>query len=339
MNSIPGALRRRGPVAMIIALVLIASEAAAQAQPAPASVAPSSEARAHFERAVTFYDETDYSAALVEFQRAYALAPAWQVLFNIGQSYFQVRNYAAALVTLKRFIDEGQERIPPERRALVDGECADLANRVGHARITSNEAGATISIDDVEVGATPLGEDPLVSVGVRKVKAVRPGSAPVEKEVSVPAGETVEVRLDFAESPAPPPPPSVAIPPPNVRATSPAPSPSVNRTPAFVAFGVAIAGAAVGAVFGELTLRDKSRLEGECTGKACGPGSQPDVDAVSRDGTVSTVAFGVAAASAVAGVVLWITEGGATSRARDSVASAPEVTPLRFGPGFVAGSF
>ena len=65
---------------------------------------------------MTFYNEADFPAALVEFKRAYALAPAWQVLFNIGQSYFQLRNYADALVTLTRFVDEGRDRVPEARR-------------------------------------------------------------------------------------------------------------------------------------------------------------------------------------------------------------------------------
>ena len=95
----------------------------------------------------------------------------------------------------------------------MDAERADLANRVGHAHIASNRAGAAITIDDVEVGVTPLREPPLVSVGVRKVKAALPGSAPLEQEVSVPAGETVEVHFDFPESPAaaPVPPPADAV--------------------------------------------------------------------------------------------------------------------------------
>ncbi len=94
-------------------------------------------------------------AALVEFKRAYSLAPTWQVLFNIGQSYFQSHDYAGALVTLQRFVDEGKERIPDDRRALVDAEIADLANRVGHVSISSNLAGATVTIDDGRGGRDP----------------------------------------------------------------------------------------------------------------------------------------------------------------------------------------
>jgi hypothetical protein len=337
MTSIFGWSRVRRAGGIAIAVVLTAARAGAQAAPPSSSAA--TEARAHFERGVTFYNEADFPAALVEFKRAYELAPAWQVLFNIGQSYFQLRDYADALVTMTRFLDEGRDRVPESRRAVVDAERADLANRVGHAHIESNRAGATITIDGVEVGVTPLREPPLVSVGVRKVKAALPGSAPLEQEVSVPAGETVEVHFDFPESPAPAPapPPADAVVVPGLamrRAPAPAAS-STNHAAAITAFGVAIAGAAAGTFFGVLTLHDKSRLEGECAGKACRPGSQSDIDAVGRDGTFSTVAFGVTAVAAVVGTVLWVTSGGGT-RPRETGASAPHV---RLGPGYVGGSF
>lgn len=330
---------RAGATALAIALT--ATHAGAQTPSAPAAAtqgSAASEARSHFERGVTFYDEADYAAALVEFKRAYSLAPAWQVLFNIGQSYFQIHDYARALVTMQQFVDQGQDRIPDERRQLVDAERADLANRVGHASVTASAAGTTISIDDVVVGVTPLTAPILVSVGLRKVVALHAGDQPVEQEISVPAGETVDVRFDFPERRAPlaaaTPAPSAAV-----RPVPPAAASSRNVGPAVAAFGVGIAGAAVGAVFGELALHDKSRLGTECVGKACVAGSQSDIDAVSRDATISSVAFGVAAVGAVMGVVLWITAG---TSARSQDGKAPPSSPVagvRFGLGSVAGSF
>jgi PEGA domain len=339
MNSISALRRLRGPIAIAMVVVFTASTAAAQG-PAPA-LAPAeatSEARTHFDRGVAFYDESDYAAALVEFKRAYALAPTWQVLFNIGQAYFQIRNYSLALVTLTRFLEEGHDRIPEARRATVESERADLANRVGHANIESNRPGATVTIDDEEVGVTPLAGPALVSVGLRKVKAVAPGNQPVEEEVSVSAGDTVDVRLDFPEdSPPPAPPPAAAFTPRPAEPGAPARSPSTSRAPAIAVFGVALAGAAVGAVFGVMALRDKSRLEGECTGKACNPGSQPDINAVARDGSISTIAFGATAVAVVVSVVLWATSSGRGRSA--SAAWTPAVGPVRLGPGLVGGSF
>ncbi|HEX7603304.1 MAG TPA: hypothetical protein VF316_16915, partial [Polyangiaceae bacterium] len=54
------------------------------------------EAGQHFQRAVSLYNETDYNGALVEFKRAYATAPNVNVLYNIGQSQFQLQRYAQA---------------------------------------------------------------------------------------------------------------------------------------------------------------------------------------------------------------------------------------------------
>jgi hypothetical protein len=333
-----------GPSAVVLITVLTVSRADAQrSEPAasrsePVASQAENEARTHFDRGVTFYNEADYPAALVEFKRAYSLAPTWQVLFNIGQSYFQVRNYAKALVTLSRFVDEGGDRIPETRRVVVETERADLANRVGHANITSNRVGAAVAIDDEEVGVTPLSDPPLVSVGLRKLRATAPGLPPIEKEVSVSAGDTVDVHLDFPEPQASP--PAAAVPAPAIappvasRPTPPTSALSVSHGPALAAFGVAVAGAAVGAAFGGMVLRDKSRLETECSGKACASGSQPDIDAVSRDGMFSTIGFGVCAVGVVVGTVLWITAG----HSREPP-SAAEVGPVRVGPGFVGGSF
>jgi hypothetical protein len=320
---------RRGSraVASALAITLTCPFAAAQSAPAPTS---SSEARTHFERGVTFYNEADYAAALVEFKRAYSLAPTWQVLFNVGQSDFQLRDYAGALVTLRQFLDEGRDRVPDERRALVASELADLANRVGHATITSNVAGAEVRMDDAAVGVTPLSQPVLVSVGIRKVTATLAGRPPIEREVPVAAGETVEVHLDFPEVPTAMAPPAPA-PAPAAAFTPAQAAPSRSRAPAIAALGLGVVGAGVGAAFGILAVGDKSRLDGECTGKACRAGSQSNIDAVSRDATISTVGFGVMAVGAVVGLALWFTSGGSVARTRDSATT--------ISPGFVSASF
>jgi len=187
------------------------------------------------------------------------------------------------------------------------------------------------------VGVTPLAEPLLVSVGIRKIAVVHDG-ARLEQEVSVAAGESVEVHLDYVDT-SPVSPPAAALPsPPPPRFVTPPPGP--NRVPAILAFGVGAAGAAAGAVFGGLALHDKSRLDEECQGKACAPGSRSDIDAVSRDATLSTVGFGVMAAGLVAGVVLWIAEGRGPG-AVQGMGPAPSASGVSFavGPGFVSGSF
>lgn len=309
--------------------------------PPPTGAAPSSEASAHFERGVTFYGEGDYVAALVEFKRAYEIAPAWRVLFNIGQSYFQVRDYARALTTLRQFVSEGQDRIGEKQRAIVDGELADLSNRVGSAVVECNLAGAAVMIDDRAVGVTPLPGPVTVSVGVRTVTAVYPGRAPVVQELSVTAGDTVAVRVDFpvqaaAATPTPPPPERPRPLSDSRAATSSSPR---NLTLPILSFSVAALGAGVGATFGILALDDKSRLDSVCTpNKACPTTSQPNINALSRDTTLSTIGFGVAVAGAALGITSWLLAGGRRPGDASHGSSRPGVS-LQVGAGLVAGTF
>ena len=141
------------PLAASLTLFLT-SVAGAQSRASSSTQAP--DAGTHFDRGATFYSEGDYGAALIEFKRAYELSPHWQVLFNIGQSYFQLRDYANALVTLQRFANEGGDRIDRDDRATIDNELPDLANRVARVTVSSNLAGATISVDDQVVGVEPV---------------------------------------------------------------------------------------------------------------------------------------------------------------------------------------
>src|SRR5438046_1076480 len=70
------------------------------------SAAAVNDAAKHFQRGVTMYTEADYRAALVEFRRAYEIAPNATVLYNIAQTYYQLQDYAGALVTFERYLAE-----------------------------------------------------------------------------------------------------------------------------------------------------------------------------------------------------------------------------------------
>ncbi len=183
---------------------------------------PSNDAGRHFRRGVDLYGEADYAGALVEFKRAYALAPSASALFNVGEAQYQLQDYAGALKTFRRFLAEFG---PGEgHRSEVERNIDVLRTRVGHVAITTTPAGADVSIDDQPAGKTPLGESVLVSVGRRKIVASMPGRAPVTRTIEVAAGDELEVSLPFAATselgPAPSATPADGSPP----ATAPAPA-------------------------------------------------------------------------------------------------------------------
>jgi hypothetical protein len=164
------------------------------------------EAGKHFQRGVALYNEADYRAALVEFRRAYEIAPNAAVLYNIGQAYYQLQDYAAALSALDRYLTESGETAP--HRSEVEQTIETLQARVGKVAVTTNVADCEVTIDDELVGKTPFSEPILVSIGRRKVTAMRQGRPSETRFVDVAAGDTVKLTLalgdPIAMTPLPP---------------------------------------------------------------------------------------------------------------------------------------
>ncbi|MFT3766084.1 MAG: hypothetical protein QM820_11290 [Minicystis sp.] len=179
---------------------------AALALPGVARADNAAEADKHFRRGVDLYKDNDYAGALVEFQRANEILPSWQVLYNIGESHFQLQDYASALKTLTRYLNEGGKKVPPKRRKEVEKDIEKLKQRVATLKIGTSEPGATIAVDDIPVGTTPLAEPLIVSAGRRRVTATLAPRPPVTEVVQVAGGDTLTVSLTI-----PPLPPQVEV--------------------------------------------------------------------------------------------------------------------------------
>lgn len=171
---------------------------AAEGRPSPAD---RDEAGERYDRGVELFKEGDFRAALIEFQRAYELAPNWAVLYNIGQVYYQLKDYANALVTLEQYLEEGGGRIKAKRRKSVQADIAKLRPRVALLDVVVDVDGAEVLIDDVVVGVAPLDGPQTVSAGRRKVTVIQEGREPVTKYVDVAGSEDATVRISVGGSP------------------------------------------------------------------------------------------------------------------------------------------
>lgn len=185
--------------------LMAASHAAAQADtPQPAEPAnPSADdvtpaAREHFQRGTEYYREGDYRAALIEFERAYALRHTHRLLYNLAQVAYELRDYAAAERHFRAYLVEGEDEITPERRAEVQAELARLRDRVSSLHIQSEPSGAVVHVDERLIGTAPI-EGARVSAGRRRLVAELPGYAPLDRTLDVAGGE--ELRLDLRFGP------------------------------------------------------------------------------------------------------------------------------------------
>jgi tetratricopeptide (TPR) repeat protein len=251
------------------------------------------EAGRHFSRGVALYSETDYRAALVEFKRAYDIMPNAAVLYNIGETYFQLQNYAAALITLERYLSEAGTAAP--HRAEVEQTLETLQTRVGKVAITTNAADCEASVDDEPVGKTPFKDPVLVSIGRRKVSVTCERRAPEVRFVDVAAGDTVPLQLHVTE-------PAGRI----SAAGTPASSPTAPSKPAAFWWNVAIGAGAVWLVAGGAAVYESHSLS---NARNTYPVTRDELSSKSTrvkwESAIGDVAGGVAAVAA--GIGLYVT--------------------------------
>jgi hypothetical protein len=185
--------RRAGT--LLLAAIAVTHVAAAQDKAADADK--------RFNQGVALYKQGDLAAALVEFKKAYELAPNFKVLYNIGQLYAQVADYAGAIRSYQQYLNDGGANVPAKRKVEVQAEIRRLGASVAKVSILSDTKGVELSVDDAPVGNAPLPEAVLVNPGKHRVTATKAGQAPVTKPLTAKAGESLTVVFDFAPAQEP----------------------------------------------------------------------------------------------------------------------------------------
>jgi tetratricopeptide (TPR) repeat protein len=182
--------------AIVLCLCLAATQGAVTSEARAQTEDVAAVASRHFQRGVDLYGEGDFRGALVEFKRAYALLPRAPVLYDIGQTEFQLQEYAQALQTLERFLAETGPNAA--HHAEVKDTVETLRGRVGRIDLSVDRAACDVTVDDQPSGSTPLAQPLLVSVGRRRVAVSCAGQPPGVRNVDVAAGQTVPVEIAAA---------------------------------------------------------------------------------------------------------------------------------------------
>jgi len=290
--------------------------------------APAHEAARRFDQGVKLFEEGDFRAALIEFERAYAAVPNYRVLFDIAQCRFQLKEYAGALDAFEKYAAEGGSAISPERRKQLQSSVEELRGRVGYVKIVSDEDGLDVAIDDARIGTTPLASPVVVSAGRRKITGSKDGQSEVVRFVDVASQETVSVTLQ-ADRRVP------VAPPVDTTDASPPRQDGRSVVPVLVAFGIGAVGLGVGTIFGIAALGNKSSLDQTCVSNVCPASSQWLIDDSQRNALVSTISFAAGAAGVAAGTLLLV-----FNKAEDPRSSNRELNVfIGAGTAKVSGSF
>jgi hypothetical protein len=186
------------PTASIAQTTPAAEPKPADAAPPPAND-PKADAMAHWKRGLELYEEQDFNNALIEFRKAYGLAPTYKVLYNIGQVCYQLTDYACALKSFEQYLKDGSGSIASDRRKEVEREIEKLRSRVGSLEIVTNVPGADVFVDDILIGKSPLPGTIIVSAGRRKIVISKQGHMPATRIVEVAGTDSMRVELPLAD--------------------------------------------------------------------------------------------------------------------------------------------
>jgi hypothetical protein len=223
------------------------AHAAAPATPATpaAGMQAGEEASTRFKRGLQLFDEGDYALAIVEFERAYQLAPNYRALYNIGLVNVQLARYADATRTFDQYLRDGGAEIAPAKRADVAKTLAELKLRTATVDISTNAPAAEVSLDGKPLDPGSFHGPTLIDAGEHTFRATASGFQPGFRTITLAGGDVASVRLQL-----------VALSP-LLRVEIPRERGRSFFLPGLIATGAFTAGAIVG---GSIMLSERSRL-------------------------------------------------------------------------------
>jgi hypothetical protein len=312
----------RSCFATIIAAVMLVSvrasgtETSDKGATTPTSAATAradEEASIRFRRGLERFDEGDYTLALVEFERAYQLAPNYKALYNIALVNMQLGRYAAAYHAFARYLHDGGSGISEARRREVQHSLDSLTLRTATVELSTNVVGAEISLDGKTIDPAQLTEPLLLDAGEHTLRATATGYAPATRTVVLAGADHASVHMVLTSLVSSHP----------VSPTAESPGRSVFW-PGFVATGTLAIGAIVS---GAIALDARSSL----SNLQNAPGSDPSLrDHEANRANVASLVADVftGLAVVVGGVSVYLSVRPSSSPVRATIGIAPDHVSL-----------
>ena len=173
--------------------------AAKPAAPKPLSETLTGQAKAEYEPGKILYQDGDHRNALVKFQHAYELSHDARLQWNVAACEKNLRHYTRVLAALDTYQKEGGALLTDQDKQDAIDLSATVRTLVSSLKVTSNEPGADVFVDDEKIGTTPLPGPVLVDVGTRKIRVSKPGFKEFIKVEAVAGAGDVSVTADLAQ--------------------------------------------------------------------------------------------------------------------------------------------
>jgi len=100
-----------------------------------------------------------YKEALEKYTAAYQLLPNFKIEYNTALVLDKLGDHAAAYMTYRSFLKSGAGKSPEKMLLAAREKVEVLKQKIAVVKVTSNVEGATIKVNGINVGKTPLPAD------------------------------------------------------------------------------------------------------------------------------------------------------------------------------------
>lgn len=268
-------------------------------------------AKKHFKAGLLLLEVENYAVAADEFKKSIELYPTKTGYFNLASCHRELKNFMAAMDTIGDLKIKFAEELDGKWQDEISAFEQSVAEQTQEIALTVNVTGATVEVNGLVVGKTPLGRNLLLAPGDHKIevlhkehkdlvypltvvsieKAIQPLSLSMEPKSaeSPPAWET-QKNIHFMSDE-------------DIKSTG------KRRVWTWVAYSICGAAGVSAIVTGALNLSWTDELKKECGGTNCRPSLKDEAQLVQRLGTATNVLIGVSAASLILGTILLFAEG------------------------------
>lgn len=151
-------------------------------------------AKQRFFKGLELFKAEKWGAALAEFEESIRIHPTRSATRNAALCLRKLDRYAEALTRYEELASAFEDPDESER-AIRQRETEELHTLVGTLAITCSEQGATLTVDGLERGVTPLAAPLRVNSGTHRIEAYKDGYLLESQEISVAGRANADVRV------------------------------------------------------------------------------------------------------------------------------------------------
>jgi len=154
-------------------------------------------ARTSWDNARELFDAQNWAAAKAEYEHAYEVSHNPRVLFNVAVCEKNLGHYIKASAAFRKELAEAAHKVPAREVTEIRSVLGTLEPLISTLVVTSNEPGATLTIDkEQQPGLTPFTAPIAIDVGVHTLRLTKTGfNDAVLENLSVVSGTPAQANF------------------------------------------------------------------------------------------------------------------------------------------------